>query len=69
VFAASASAVLYGVYEDFNGNYMSIDVAVVYNTLHKTVWGAAVSWVIFACATGNGGKMFQSIASVMWCGN
>lgn len=46
---------LYGVYDDFNGKPMSVDVAALYNAVHKTVWGAAVCWVIFACATGNGG--------------
>ncbi|CAC5380351.1 unnamed protein product [Mytilus coruscus] len=55
VFAASALAVLYGVYDDLNGDQLSTGVAALYNVLHKTVWGAAVCWVIFACATGNGG--------------
>ncbi|XP_052094567.1 O-acyltransferase like protein-like isoform X5 [Mytilus californianus] len=55
VFAASALAVLYGVYDDINGDQLSTGVAALYNVLHKTVWGAAVCWVIFACATGNGG--------------
>ncbi|XP_076092316.1 O-acyltransferase like protein-like [Mytilus galloprovincialis] len=56
VFAASALAVLYGIYDDITGTHqLSTGVAALYNVLHKTVWGAAVCWVIFACATGNGG--------------
>ena len=60
MFAASALAVLYGIYDDINGDQLSTGVAALYNVLHKTVWGAAVCWVIFACATGNGG-IFLSI--------
>ncbi|XP_071115590.1 O-acyltransferase like protein-like isoform X1 [Haliotis cracherodii] len=53
--AASALAVLYGPYEAANGTPMPSDVAAFYNSAHRTVWGAAVCWVVVACATGNGG--------------
>ncbi|XP_076091676.1 nose resistant to fluoxetine protein 6-like [Mytilus galloprovincialis] len=55
VFTAVASSVLYGVYDHYNGKPFSTEVASLYNAVHKTAWGAAVCWVIFACATGNGG--------------
>lgn len=57
VFTAVASSVLYGVYDHYNGKPFSTEVASLYNAVHKTAWGAAVCWVIFACATGNGGDM------------
>ncbi|CAC5380350.1 unnamed protein product [Mytilus coruscus] len=75
VFAASALAVLYGIYDDINSDQLSIGVAALYNVLHKTVWGAAVCWVIFACATGNGGfvntilswKGFVPLSRLTYC--
>lgn len=51
----TALLVLYGLYDDINGERLSTDVAALYNTVHRTVWGACVAWVIFACATGYGG--------------
>ncbi|CAC5392295.1 unnamed protein product [Mytilus coruscus] len=48
-------AVLYGLYDDMNGERLSTEMSALYNTVHRTVWGACVAWVIFACATGYGG--------------
>lgn len=61
VAAASASAVLYGIYDTVkpdNPVELSKEVTALYNAVNRTVWGAAVCWVIFACATGNGGNYF-----------
>lgn len=57
VATASASAALYGLHDAFNGHPLSNEVSSLYNALSRTVWGAAVSWVIFACGTGNGGTI------------
>ncbi|CAC5409716.1 unnamed protein product [Mytilus coruscus] len=58
VFSVIAVLVLYGVYGNYNDNPMSDDVTALYNAVHRSAWGAAICWVIFACATGNGGEYF-----------
>ncbi|KAK3607209.1 hypothetical protein CHS0354_031706 [Potamilus streckersoni] len=50
-----ALAVLYGLYSPNNNNSLSIGVSALYMSLARTAWGVALAWVIFACATGNGG--------------
>ncbi|XP_014788954.2 nose resistant to fluoxetine protein 6 [Octopus bimaculoides] len=51
----SAVAVLYGVYNIQNGAVVSQAVSVFYITVHRTVWGLCLGWVIYACYTGYGG--------------
>ncbi|OWF53373.1 O-acyltransferase like protein-like [Mizuhopecten yessoensis] len=56
VMTTLACLVIYGVYDETSGKTaMSVNVAALYNAVHKTLWGVCVSWVIFACVTGNGG--------------
>lgn len=50
-----ALVVLYGLHEPLNGSPMSVAVSALYNATHKTIWGACICWVIFACSTNNGG--------------
>ena len=54
--AGLAITILYGLHDEVNGHPMSVNVAALYNAVHRTLWGACVCWVIFACATGNGGN-------------
>ncbi|XP_063422394.1 nose resistant to fluoxetine protein 6-like isoform X2 [Mytilus trossulus] len=75
VAAGLAIIILYGLYDEINGHPMSVDVAALYNTVHRTLWGACVCWVIFACATGNGGyvntilswKAFVPLSRLTYC--
>jgi hypothetical protein len=62
----TALLVLYGLYDDMNGERLSTDVAALYNTVHRTIWGACVAWVIFACATGYGGKQLNCRISTLF---
>ncbi|XP_076114771.1 nose resistant to fluoxetine protein 6-like [Mytilus galloprovincialis] len=75
VFSVIAVLVLYGVYGNYNDNPMSENVTALYNAVHRSAWGAAICWVIFACATGNGGfintvlswKMFIPFSRLTFC--
>ncbi|XP_076092954.1 nose resistant to fluoxetine protein 6-like isoform X1 [Mytilus galloprovincialis] len=75
VAAGLAIIILYGLYDEINGHPMSVNVAALYNTVHRTLWGGCVCWVIFACATGNGGyvntilswKAFVPLSRLTYC--
>ena len=56
VAAVLACLVLYGEHDDLNNGHVSTEVASLYNTVHRTVWGACVCWVVFSCANGYGGR-------------
>ncbi|KAL4219415.1 hypothetical protein ACF0H5_021995 [Mactra antiquata] len=49
--------VLYGLYTSDGTEKLSTTTAAIYNATHRTVWGACVAWVIYACATGFGGPV------------
>ena len=75
VAATSACLVLYGLYDSMDGRPLSTGVSALYNATNRTVWGACVCWVIFACATGNGGPVntllswspFGPLAKLSYC--
>lgn len=76
VAATLACLIVYGLYDDVNGYvHLSQSVKDLYNTTHRTVWGACVGWVVFACATGNGGfintllswSFFTPLARLTYC--
>ncbi|KAK3088750.1 hypothetical protein FSP39_023299, partial [Pinctada imbricata] len=68
--------ILYGLHDEVNGHPLSTDVSALYNSTHRTVWGVCLSWVIFTCATGNGGfvntllswKAFVPLSRLTYCG-
>ncbi|OWF41722.1 nose resistant to fluoxetine protein 6-like [Mizuhopecten yessoensis] len=76
VAAAVAMSVVYGLYDPVNGHPLSIEVSALYNTTNRIAWGASLCWVIFACATGNGGyvntllswKAFIPLSRLTYCG-
>ncbi|XP_033733258.1 nose resistant to fluoxetine protein 6-like [Pecten maximus] len=70
-----ACLVVYGIYDSANGDPVSVGVAALYNSTSRSLWGACISWVIFACATGNGGfvntilswKPFVPLGRLTYC--
>ncbi|KAK7095323.1 nose resistant to fluoxetine protein 6-like isoform X2 [Littorina saxatilis] len=50
-----ALALLYGLYDAYNGHPVTLPVSAFYNAINRQVWGACVAWVVIACVTGNGG--------------
>ncbi|KAK7495799.1 hypothetical protein BaRGS_00013019 [Batillaria attramentaria] len=55
VATGSALAVVYGLYDAYNGHPVTLSVAAFYNAVNRQVWAFSVSWVVIACVTGNGG--------------
>ncbi|OWF42953.1 nose resistant to fluoxetine protein 6-like [Mizuhopecten yessoensis] len=61
--AVLACLCLYGLYEENKGTAdFNTEVRSLYNTLHRSVWGACVCWVIFSCANGYGGFVNQLLS-------
>ena len=55
-------AVVFSSYSEFmeGGERWSAAALSAYDTLARSAWGIAVSWVIFACHYGHGGVCFAS---------
>ena len=63
VAAVCCLSVVYGPHEHIQGTHIDSKQVVALNSaVHRSVWALGVCWVIFACATGYGGKLkFLSI--------
>ncbi|KAL5012239.1 hypothetical protein ScPMuIL_010790 [Solemya velum] len=59
-------SVLYGTNDIFQGHPFTMEVSALYNALHRTVWGIGLCWLIFACATGNGGPINTFLSWSAW---
>ncbi|CAN8004863.1 unnamed protein product [Ixodes hexagonus] len=60
--ATSACASLFGVYTWSSGRAPEPLESAVYAGLHRFAWAFAVSWVMYACATGRGGLIHKMLA-------
>ena len=53
-------ACVYGPYSDGNKHVLSVEESAAFYGLMRTGWGVAVSWIIFSCATGYGGRFDEN---------
>ncbi|XP_070533920.1 nose resistant to fluoxetine protein 6-like [Ptychodera flava] len=64
--AATALAIVYGVYPSLIGDRPEQWVAVLYKSTTSFAFVTAVAWVIFACETGNGGPVNTLLSWSAW---
>ncbi|XP_070533925.1 nose resistant to fluoxetine protein 6-like [Ptychodera flava] len=64
--AATALAIVYGVYPSLIGDSPEQWVAVLYRSTTSFAFVTAVAWVIFACETGNGGPVHTFLSWSAW---
>ncbi|XP_070533929.1 nose resistant to fluoxetine protein 6-like [Ptychodera flava] len=62
----SGLAVVYGQYPALQGNHPDQWVAALYKSVTSFAFVTAVAWVIFACATGNGGPVDSLLSWNAW---
>ena len=48
--------IMFGLYEDFNGNPLTRVQHILYQATFRILWAVGLSYVIFACLTSQGGK-------------
>ncbi|XP_006815119.2 nose resistant to fluoxetine protein 6-like [Saccoglossus kowalevskii] len=63
---AVALSIVYGVLTSVAGIRISQGAAVLYITIHRLVFSVCVGWVVFACATGNGGPVNTILSWRIW---
>ncbi|CAN7993122.1 unnamed protein product [Ixodes hexagonus] len=61
-----ACSSLFGIYSWNRGRAPEHLETVIYAALHRFAWGFAVSWVMYACATGYGGPVNKILANPLF---
>lgn len=51
----SCAAIVYSQYNHWDSNIFTLQGSAAYTALSRTAWGCVICWIVFACATGNGG--------------
>jgi hypothetical protein len=57
--------VVLGLYDWANGVELSLFWRAMYSAFSRIAWGLALSWIIFSCFYGYGGKQFNFIISLV----
>nr|XP_006820816.1 PREDICTED: nose resistant to fluoxetine protein 6-like [Saccoglossus kowalevskii] len=63
---ATGLAIIYGLWYTVEGHYMPQWLAVLYITLSRPAWAAALGWMTIACVTGYGGPVNTILSWKIW---
>ncbi|CAG2167193.1 unnamed protein product, partial [Oppiella nova] len=58
--------VLFAMFPANNGNVPEVHIAALYSSTSRTIWALSLSWVTFACITGNGGFINAFLSAKVW---
>ena len=58
--------VLFAMFPANNGNLPEVHIAALYSATSRTIWALSLSWITFACVTGNGGFINSLLSAKIW---